>query len=413
MSEIKYDIVIVGGSLGGAAAAWSAAQQGASVCLIEATGWLGGRFNPQDLTLGAQDPAGEPEADSLSYHVFREAVQSYYDNADNLFAEAVAQRRRPSGGECAGFPQDSPVEHRILSQFLAAFPKVHVRLHTKISHVETCGDTIVSLTVVDPIGATRCMAAYFLDATDLGDLLSVSSQSGSDRVPAAEPPGDIPEPPGSDGAGPEGEPGTPPAEREGSSAGEDRPLAKWASWDPLHQKVDYQTADGCKRTIFEPGRDLWAYGSSRTHTDCTGSPVPISPDMLPPERSEYRAVSVLAAGPGQRTGITARFRRASSGRLYWPRTDCPCHHDLVNALVPARLTNLLAACADLGAIRLPGGALRLRSSHWNIGETAGALAAYCIAGNVSPATVAATPDVRRDFQRLLLAIGVSLCRECR
>ena len=57
MSDMRYDIVIVGGSLEGAAAAWSAAQHGASVCLIESSDRLGGRYATQTETPSEDAPA--------------------------------------------------------------------------------------------------------------------------------------------------------------------------------------------------------------------------------------------------------------------------------------------------------------------------------------------------------------------
>ncbi|MBV9277095.1 MAG: FAD-dependent oxidoreductase, partial [Candidatus Eremiobacteraeota bacterium] len=40
--QVYYDVIIVGGSLGGAAAAFSASTGANSVCLFEESGWIGG-----------------------------------------------------------------------------------------------------------------------------------------------------------------------------------------------------------------------------------------------------------------------------------------------------------------------------------------------------------------------------------
>ena len=177
MREIRYDIVIAGGSLEGTASAWSAAQQGANVCLIEASSSLGGRYSAQRANLTEESLALVTAGDLRAYQVFREAVRSYYSNADSFFSSGGAQPTSP-----AGLTMVPPVAHEILSLLLATLPNIHIRVHTKITHVETDGDSIMSVTVVDPIETTRCVASYFLDATDFGDLPPDVRQKGSNSA---------------------------------------------------------------------------------------------------------------------------------------------------------------------------------------------------------------------------------------
>lgn len=47
---VECDVAIVGGSLGGVAAALAAADAGASVVLNEATNWLGGQMTSQGVS---------------------------------------------------------------------------------------------------------------------------------------------------------------------------------------------------------------------------------------------------------------------------------------------------------------------------------------------------------------------------
>ncbi|MCW3099234.1 MAG: hypothetical protein JWL77_4852 [Chthonomonadaceae bacterium] len=497
MSDMQYDIVVVGGSLGGAAAAWSAAQQGASVCLIEATGRLGGRFDSQDLVQIEEDSGGEMVGGSLSYRVFRDAVKSYYNNADRLFAEAVLQRRNPASRDCPDCARESPVEHQILSQFLAAHPNVDIRLHTRVSHVETHGDTIVSLTAVDPIGSTRCLAAYFLDATDLDDPLSRCGHEGIYRVPATECIGDMWE-----SLAPH-DTHRPAIQRDAWSAApesrpdeESPPAAMWADWDPLNQELEYMTGAG--RTAFEPNGDSWSTGSDQEDTD--GADVIFSADRDACHRCRFRspATTEPTGEPVRDAAVRSRVRQAPPNALHPRETGFPAGNDVtwrneaetkrradlcptpdgasnptfrrqarrnrarrtgvpteeeagasgtrvgrcedacgigwhadidmhsrngglpkrfspakpfqipLSALVPVRLKNLLPACKNLGATHLTAHTLRLRSNQWKIGEAAGALAAYCIAAHLAPTAVASVPDVRKDFQHLLLALGIPL-----
>jgi hypothetical protein len=80
----------------------------------------------------------------------------------------------------------------------------------------------------------------------------------------------------------------------------------------------------------------------------------------------------------------------------------------LGALVPRRVHNLLAACKNIGVTHLTNGSYRLHPVEWNIGESAGALAALCCAQGLTPHDVAGDKRLLLDFQRRLLARGVPL-----
>ncbi|MEZ4658768.1 MAG: FAD-dependent oxidoreductase [Caldilineaceae bacterium] len=50
----------------------------------------------------------------------------------------------------------------------------------------------------------------------------------------------------------------------------------------------------------------------------------------------------------------------------------------LGALIPQRMENLLPACKNLGVTHITNGCYRLHPVEWNIGEAAGALAAFCL-----------------------------------
>ena len=56
----------------------------------------------------------------------------------------------------------------------------------------------------------------------------------------------------------------------------------------------------------------------------------------------------------------------------------------------------------------PTGCYRLHPVEWNVGEAAGALAAFCLEHRVSPRAVRDTPTLLGDLQRTLLSMGVQL-----
>ena len=78
----------------------------------------------------------------------------------------------------------------------------------------------------------------------------------------------------------------------------------------------------------------------------------------------------------------------------------------LGALLPQRVRNLLPACKNIGTTHITNGCYRLHPVEWNVGESAGLVAAYCVAESVTPHQVRDTPDLLRDFQDLLARQGV-------
>ena len=80
----------------------------------------------------------------------------------------------------------------------------------------------------------------------------------------------------------------------------------------------------------------------------------------------------------------------------------------LGALIPLRVENLLPAAKNLGVTHVTNGAFRVHPTEWNIGEAAGALAAWCHARKLTPRQVRNTPGHLEDFQRELVRQGVEL-----
>lgn len=80
----------------------------------------------------------------------------------------------------------------------------------------------------------------------------------------------------------------------------------------------------------------------------------------------------------------------------------------MGALIPVRVRNVLAAGKCLGVSHIANGAYRMHHVEWNIGESAGLLAAWCITNDIEPAGVHSSADRVRDVQRLLVARGVRI-----
>jgi hypothetical protein len=80
----------------------------------------------------------------------------------------------------------------------------------------------------------------------------------------------------------------------------------------------------------------------------------------------------------------------------------------LGALLPVRTENLLPACKNLGVTHLTNGCYRLHPVEWNIGESAGLLAAFCLEKNVPPRAVREKKELLEAFQALLREQGVEL-----
>ena len=81
----------------------------------------------------------------------------------------------------------------------------------------------------------------------------------------------------------------------------------------------------------------------------------------------------------------------------------------LGALIPARVENLIAANKNIGTTHITSGCYRLHPVEWNIGEAAGALAAYASQTGRPPKEVHGDRELLRSFQRELIVEGVPLC----
>jgi hypothetical protein len=80
----------------------------------------------------------------------------------------------------------------------------------------------------------------------------------------------------------------------------------------------------------------------------------------------------------------------------------------LGALIPRQTRNLLAACKSLGTTHITNGCYRLHPVEWNIGESAGLLAAWCGRESLEPHQVAESPSLTDRFRRLLTEQGIEL-----
>lgn len=127
---------------------------------------------------------------------------------------------------------------------------------------------------------------------------------------------------------------------------------------------------------------------------------------------------IAGAGPGE---LTAEVFKDSVGIGSYridlhPSTGGDNYVDIgalpfqipLGALLPKRVENLLPACKNLGTTHITNGCYRVHSVEWNIGEAAGALAAFCLAGKRLPREVRKHSGLLAQFQNRLTEQGVPL-----
>ena len=96
-----------------------------------------------------------------------------------------------------------------------------------------------------------------------------------------------------------------------------------------------------------------------------------------------------------------------TGRNFLDISSLPFQIPL-GSLIPQRVDNLLAACKNIGTTHITNGCYRLHPVEWNIGESAGYTAAYCLDHGCRPRDVRANPGKLEELQQLLTREGIEL-----
>jgi hypothetical protein len=98
---------------------------------------------------------------------------------------------------------------------------------------------------------------------------------------------------------------------------------------------------------------------------------------------------------------------SSGGDNYIDISSLPFEIPL-GSLIPRRVENLLAAAKNLGVTHITNGCYRLHPVEWNVGESAGLLAAEAIRLGEPPRKIRNTQKLRLAFQTRIQAQGVEI-----
>jgi hypothetical protein len=187
MTELNTEILVVGGGLGGVAAALAAARAGHRVVLTEETDWVGGQLTAQAVPPD-ENPWIERFGATASYRQLREGIRDYYRRHYPLRAEALdLTELNPGAGRVSKLCHEPRVALAVIESMLAphrSAGRLTVLLHHRPVAVEVDGDSVRAVVLTDREGErTTVSAEYVLDATENGDLLPMA---GVEHVVGAE-----------------------------------------------------------------------------------------------------------------------------------------------------------------------------------------------------------------------------------
>ncbi len=527
--ELHADVVIVGGSTGGCAAAIAAARAGYRVVMTEETDWIGGQ-----LTSQAVPPDEHPWIEMFGctrlYRRFRDGVRAYYQRHYPLTTAAQQTAYlNPGNGSVSKLCHEPRVALAVLHDLLAPYVsggRVRILLEHRPVAADVAGDRIRSVTVRDLRGGQDVVltAPYFLDASELGDLLPLTmteyvigaesqKQTGEPHAPA------------------EAQPGNQQAFTYCFAVdhldGQDHTTAKPAEYDFWRQYfpklnppwpgklLSWSMSNPItlqpRAVYFDPtlthrgtGLNLWLYRRIADRKNFADGTYPGDISLINWPQNDYWLGNLVDVPEAEAAKHRERGKQLSLSLLYWMQTEAPrldgkagwpglrLRNDLVGtanglanypyiresrrikaeftvleqhvgtdarmkvtgqkrdevtaerfadtvgvgsyridlhpssggdnyidvsslpfqiplgALLPVRVENLLPACKNLGVTHITNGCYRLHPVEWNIGESAGALAAFCLKRREPPRRVRKEAKLLAAFQQQLRADGVEL-----
>lgn len=344
---MNADVVIIGGGTGACAAALAAARCGMRVVMTEETDWIGGQLTQQAVPPD-EHPWIEQFGCTRSYRAFRSGVRDYYRRCYALTAAARRSSELNPGG---GLVSRLCCEPRVMLAVLEGMLQPHVaagRLtilrRCRALGAETEGDRVRSVRVCSESGRELALEApYFLDGTELGDLLPLT---GTEYVTGAEARSDTGEPHAPDEAQPDNQQAFTCCFAMEYHDGEDHTIdrpAEYAFWrdyvpaltppwtGPLLSLESSSPITLEPRMLrFDPageqrdgGFGLWRYRRILDRTNFAEGAMPADVCLVNWPMNDYWLGNLIDTGAEEREGHIARAKQLSLSLLYWLQTEAP------------------------------------------------------------------------------------------
>ena len=154
----KYDLIVVGGGLTGVAAAVSAAREGASVLLVEASGCLGGAISVNLVYPFMRYWTKDPETEQIRRL------------SDGIFTEM--RQRQEKYIPPLNNTRFNPDSFMLVLDEMCVEAGVQVLFHATLCGANVEGRQIKSILLATKAGLMEASAASYIDATGDGDLMA-------------------------------------------------------------------------------------------------------------------------------------------------------------------------------------------------------------------------------------------------
>ena len=350
--EVEAEVVILGGGLGGCAAALALARAGRRAVLVEPDAWLGGQLTSQAVPPD-ENAAIETGGASASYRELRTRIREHYRRGNLTDTARKSERLNPGGGFVSRLCCEPRFALAALDELLA--PHVAAGLLTILTEHrwvagETDGDLVRSVTLRGPDDTERKVTgALFLDASEEGDVLELL---GVEHVIGAEARADHDEPSAPDEPGPLDQQAITWCLAMDHVPGEDHvgdPPAGWGRWrefvpdlippwpGPLFSLVGSHPVTLQPRTYGFLPPDVGASAARTAAPNLFAYRQVVDPRIWK-DGAERTAVTIVnwpqndamvsplfgpGIGPPERARALAEAREVSLCLLHWLRTECP------------------------------------------------------------------------------------------
>jgi hypothetical protein len=529
--ELTTDVLIVGGGLGGCAAALAATRAGARVVLTEPTDWIGGQITQQAVPTDDHRWI-ESCGCTRSYRELRHRIRSYYRQHYSLTDEAKARPHLNPGGP----GPVSPLAHEpkvclaVLQEMLAPAVQtgqLRLLLNATTTAADVAGDRVHAVRLINTRENRHvCIQAkYFVDASETGELLPLT---GTEFVTGSESQAQTGEPHASAEPRPanmqavtwcyavdylENEDHTIDKPLQYDFWRQYRPqltppwpeppfLSLWYSSPSTLRPVELSFVPTAGRYAGHktPTLNLWLYRRILNLANFQPGAFPSDITIINWPQNDYLLGNPFGGTQEENARHLEGAKQLSLSLLYWLQTEAPRpdgkvgwrglrlrpdvlgtedgfakfpyiresrrilaeltileqhvrepaaqrvgRHQVaplfadsvgvgsygmdlhpttggdnyfhvnaypyqipLGALIPRRMENLVAGCKNLGTTHLSNGAYRLHPTEWNIGESAGALVAFCLEKQEPPRHIRHSEPFLREFQARLAKAGVEL-----
>ncbi len=347
--ELECEIAVIGGGVGGFAAALAALRNGRRVILTEETRWIGGQLTAQAVPPD-EHPWIEQFGCTRSYRAYRESVREYYRRNYPLTDQARARAElNPGNGGVSRLTHEFRVSVAVLEAALAPYVgsgQLLVLLEHVPESASTDRDFVRSVAVRDTRrGLTRTITAkYFIDATELGDLVSLTKTESVTGAESQAETGEL-----HAAAKPQ------PADSQSFTycfamdylEGEDHtldrprdydfwrgyvpnlvppwpgPLLSWTYCEP----ISLQPTKACLAPNPQPAaledRNLWLYRRIADRANFNRGAYQSDITLVNWPQNDYWGGDLVTASAEQRNELLGKAKQLSLSLLYWMQTEAP------------------------------------------------------------------------------------------